>query len=548
MVPIHVLYGTETYNSQGCAERAGEAIEALDLDVVVMDMEDLEHDMLPYLHTALVVVSTFGAGEPPANAEELHAWLHSEDAPPLENLHFSVCALGDSNYDDFCQCGIEFDEQLAALGGQRFVPRMDCDADFDPPFDRWLEQVLEALQSMEFPEEEEEDEESYASLSVSMAAVREREEPKVGTRKNPFMATVLRNENLNEAGSSKETRHVELSLVGSGIRYRVGDSLGLFPRNCPDLVRRLLNALRVDRNAAVDIDGEQKTIRYVMVHRKDVNTIDKRLIELAKDGPNGRYFRELDADPDARKAYIDGNHILDFAEHAQVSPDPQTLVDRMRTLGPRLYSISSSPIMHPGEVHLTVDVLRYELHGRWRKGVSSTFLGERAGREIEVPVYLRPTSDFLLVDDDVPIVMVGPGTGIAPFRAFLEERAARGVTDGYAWLFYGARNGATDFLYREELEHYSGAGVLTRLDTAFSRDQDEKIYVQDRMWEHGADFWAWLDAGAVVYVCGDAQRMAKDVNDTMTRIVARFGQMTVRDAEAWVKQFSADGRYLRDIY
>lgn len=548
MVPIHVLYGTETYNSEGCAERAGEVIAAAGLEVVVMDMDDLEHDMLPFLHTALVITSTFGNGDPPANAEALHGWLHSDDAPPLPGLRFSVCALGDRNYDEFCKCGVEFDTRLATLGAERFVPRMDCDVDFDPPFEAWLGRVVAALAEMEFPEEDEEVEEAYASLSVSMAQLREREGPPVGTRKNPFMATVLRNDNLNAVGSSKETRHVELSLVGSGIRYKVGDSLGLFPRNCPDLVRRMLIAMGIDRDAAVEIDGEQKTVRYVLVHRKDVNTIDKRLLELAHDGPNGRYFRALEADADARKAYLDEHHILDFAEHAQVAFDPQTLVDRMRTLGPRLYSISSSPLMHPGEVHLTVDVLRYEMHGIWRKGVSSTFIGERAGREIEVPVYLRPTHDFLLTGDDVPIVMIGPGTGIAPFRAFLEERAARGVTDSYAWLFFGARNGETDFLYREELEHYAGSGVLTRLDTAFSRDQEEKVYVQDRMWEHGADLWAWLDAGAAVYVCGDAQRMAKDVNDTLTRIVARYGRMTLRDSEAWVKQLIADGRYLRDVY
>lgn len=548
MVPVYVLYGTETYNSEGCAERTGEAIEALGLEATVLDMEDFELDLLPHLHTLLIVTSTFGNGEPPANAEELHDWLFSDDAPPLQGLRFSVCGLGDRSYDEFCQCAVEFDAQLGALGGERFVPRVDCDVDFDPPFEAWLERVLAALQTMEFPEADEEEAHEYAALSVSMAASRERETPKVGTRKNPFMATVLRNENLNGVGSQKETRHVELSLVGSGIRYKVGDSLGLFPRNCPDLVRRLLAALRINRDAPVELDGMRKTVRYVLVHHKDVNTIDKRMLELAYGGPNGRWFQELYEDTESRKSYIDGNHIIDFAEHAQVAFDAQTLVDRMRTLGPRLYSISSSPQMHPGEVHLTVDVLRYDLHGKFRKGVSSTFLGERCGVDIEVPVYLRPSSDFTLVDDDLPIIMVGPGTGIAPFRAFLEERAARGVTDGYAWLFFGARNGATDFLYREELEHYRESGVLTRLDTAFSRDQEEKVYVQHRMWQHAADLWAWLEAGAVVYVCGDAQRMAKDVNDTLVQVAARYGRMTVRDAEAWVKQLITDGRYLRDVY
>ncbi len=543
MVPIHVLYGTETYNSEGCAERAGEAIAALGLEVLVADMDDFDHALLPRLHTVLVITSTFGSGEPPANAEALHAWLHSEDPPSLDGLRFSVCGLGDRAYDEFCQCGVEFDAALATLGGVRFADRVDCDADFEPAFERWLTQVTAALPEMAFPED---DEEAFAS--VSLAASRERAAPQAGTRKNPFPATVLRNENLNAPGSEKETRHVALSLVGSGMRYRPGDSLGLFPRNCPDLVRRLLLALGVDRDAPVTFAGERKTLRYVMVHHKDVNTIDSRLLALAFEGPNGRYFRDLDRDSDARKAYTDTHHILDFAEHAKMRFDAQMVADRLRTLGPRLYSISSSPLMHPGEVHVTVDVLRYELHGRGRKGVASTFLAERAGPEIEVPVYLRQTSDFLLAPDDVPIVMIGPGTGIAPFRAFLEDRAARGVTDGYAWLFFGARRSSTDFLYRDELAHYQESGVLTRLDTAFSRDQGAKVYVQDRMRAHAADLWAWLEAGAVIYVCGDAQRMARDVNHTLVQIVARFGRMTVRDAEGWVRQLAADGRYLRDVY
>ncbi len=543
MVPIYVLYGTETLNSEGCAERAGEAIEALGLEVVVCGMDEIEHELLPHLHTVLVVTSTFGNGEPPANAEELHGWLHSEDAPSLAETRFSVCGLGDSEYPDFCQCAKDFDLRLEQLGARRFVPRQDCDADFEPPFEAWLDAVLAALPQFEYPDEEEGS--GYSALSVDLSA--EKEAPAVGTRKNPFLATVLKNKNLNEPGSEKETRHVALSLVGSGMRYRVGDSLGLFPSNCPDLVRRILAAFGIDRDSPVQHGGETKTVRYVLVHHKDVNALDKRLLELARGASDGRWNALLD-DPEARKRYIDAHHVIDFAEAVGVRVAPQDLVDRLRTLAPRLYSISSSPLMHPGEVHLTVDVLRYDLHGKPRKGVASTFLAERCGPDVEVPVYLRPTSDFLLCDDDVPIIMVGPGTGIAPFRAFLEERAARGVTDGYAWLFFGARHEATDYLYREELLHYHESGVLTRLDTAFSRDGERKVYVQDRMWEHGPDFWAWLEAGAVVYVCGDASRMAKDVDERMVRIIAQHGRMTIRDAEAYVKQMSAEHRYLRDVY
>lgn len=543
MVPIHVLYGTETYNSEGLAERTGEAIEALGLEVVVLDMDDFDPGLLPHLHTLIIVTSTFGAGEPPSNAEALYEHLFDEEAPALDGLRFSVCALGDSSYEDFCQCGKDFDARLGELGGVRVVPRVDCDVDFEPPWQGWLDQLAEVLPQLDYPDEDLD----FSAISAAMPA-REAAAPRLGTRKNPFLATVLYNENLNAPGSEKETRHVILSLAGSGIEYKVGDSLGLFPRNCPDLVRRILTAMQMDRDAVVMVDDEPKTIRYALMHHRDLTTIEKRLLELALHGPEWQRFAPLLDDADARKRYIEAHHVIDFLHHARIKPEPQAFFDALRPLAPRLYSISSSPYMHPGEVHLTVDVLRYEMHGLLRKGVSSTFLGERAGPEVQVPVYLRPTNDFVLCEDTTPIIMIGPGTGIAPFRAFLEDRAARGVTNSYAWLFFGARHEATDFLYRDELYGYLHNGVLTRLDTAFSRDQGGKVYVQDRLWQHAADVFAWLQAGAAIYICGDASRMAKDVHGMFARILTAHGGYTPEESEAVLQQLAASGRYLRDVY
>ncbi len=542
MLPVYVVYGTETFNSEDLAFRTGEALEEAGVPVTVLDAADFNAATLPHLHTLLVITSTFGDGEPPSNMEALHGLLMEGEAPALPHLRFAVCGLGDRQYEHFCQCGKDLDAQLEALGATRLVAREDCDVDFEPAWGAWLDRVLVTLQGADF-----------AALGGDSAAVEALDaaapvaEAALGTRRNPFVAKVVENYNLNAPGATKETRHVALSLVGSGLTYKVGDSLGVFPRNCPDLVRRILHGLGVDRDAPVEVDGEWITVRDALVYRRDVVQIDPRLLALGAAGPNGAFFRELEADRARRQAYLDGHHVLDFVAHAGVRVDPAALVAALKPLTPRLYSISSSPLMHPGEVHLTVDVLRYDLHGLARKGVASTFLGERAGPDVEVPIYLRPTKDFVLCDDSQHIVMCGPGTGIAPFRAFLEERAARGAL-GHSWLFFGARNGATDFLYREQLEGFLRDGVLTRLDTAFSRDQEEKVYVQDRMWAAGDHLFAWFEAGAYFYICGDASRMAKDVHATLLKVIAHHGRMSAEDALDYLHAMAEDGRYLKDVY
>ncbi|MCA9540836.1 MAG: flavodoxin domain-containing protein [Myxococcales bacterium] len=574
MRPIHVLYGTETFNSEDLAQRTGEALSSKGLPVAVLDMSDFEHEQLVGLHTLLIVTSTFGAGEPPSNAIDFHEFLMGGDAPRLPQLRFSVCALGDTAYEDFCECGKQFDRRLAELGGQRIAPRIDCDTDFEEPYERWVTSVLAALDRIDWGEVAAEsaagasleasndgddagDYEEMASVPavalsaapapVPAPAAPPRKKDRVGTRKNPFFATVVENYNLNSIDSAKETRHVALSLADSGVEYKIGDALGVFPRNCPDLVRRILQAVNISRDTPVEYEGEWFTVRDVLIYKRDVMQIDRKMMALARFGENAAYFEPIIEDSKAQSKYIADHHLIDFVTQAGIHPDPAEFIGATRPLAPRLYSISSSPAAHPGEVHLTVDVLRYEMYGLQRKGVASTFLGERAGPGVEVAVYVQPTSEFILCEDDRPIIMIGPGTGIAPFRAFLEEREARNAP-GQSWLFFGAQREAHDFLYREQLEGYLRTGRLARLDTAFSRDQEEKIYVQTRMWEAAPAIWKWLEADAVIYICGDASRMAKDVHQTLLRIIGEFGRLTPDVAEDYLKRLHKEKRYLKDVY
>ncbi|MFN3201674.1 MAG: sulfite reductase subunit alpha [Bradymonadia bacterium] len=612
MSTIYILYGTETFNSQGCAEQAGEALTGRGYTAEVLDMDDFDPDNLPHVQVLLIVTSTFGDGEPPSNAEDLHAALMDDDAPSLSGVNFSVCGLGDTSYDEFCQCAKDFDSRLAALGAKRFAPRQDCDVDFEEPFEAWLGQVIAGLGKLDLsadaaaPDASEYDESEYDESAYDESQYEESQyeesqyeesqydeseydeseyedsqydepaevltpprpvarpqptarprptpakapkEPEIGSRKNPFMSTILVNHNLNGADSDKETRHVALSLRGSGIDYKVGDALGLFPQNCPDLVRWTLQNVGLRGDEVVEVQGQAMTLLDALTHRLDIIKIDARLLKLAAESRYaGDLFQPIANSADARKEYIGKHHVGDLLSLAGIRPDAASFAAALKPLAPRLYSISSSPKAHPGEVHLTVDVVRYHMYGRNRKGVSSSFLGERCPPGSRVPVYLHRSPNFKITDDDdAPIIMIGPGTGIAPFRAFLEEREARGA-QGYNWLFFGARHAHCDYLYQEQVERWYQSGLISRLDLAFSRDQEHKIYVQDRILENGEDFWEWIDADAHIYICGDASRMAKDVHAALMKVIMTYGRYSEGDAKALLKWMSKNGRYLKDVY
>ena len=536
--PLLVLYGSQTGTAEGVAKKTAKAAEARGFAPRMVCLDKFESVDLVKEERVLVITSTYGDGDPPDNAQGFWNWLSSDTAPRLEQTSFSVLALGDTNYAAFCEFGKKCDARLESLGAKRLAPRVDCDVDYETPANAWTDGVFSAL--------------ATESRATNGTAVAEKSEIADGySRKNPFPARLLVNRLLNAEGSGKEVRHFEISLADSGLEYEVGDALGVVPTNCGELVGDLLNALGCDGEEAVKTpDGSETSLRLALAQHYDITRPSTDLLKAAADRGAGAGELASLLDPARRedlKKWLWGREIIDVIAGLAPMFDPAEFIALLKKLQPRLYSISSSPKAHPGEVHLTVGAVRYESHGRSRKGVCSTFLADRAG-DAPVPVFVQPSHGFKLpADGSVPIIMVGPGTGIAPFRAFLEERRATNAT-GKNWLFFGDQKRASDFLYREQLEAWLADGHLARLDLAFSRDQAEKIYVQQRMIDAGAELWSWLQAGAHFYVCGDASRMAKDVDAALHRVIETAGGMNAEAAADYVKKLKSDKRYQRDVY
>ena len=534
--PLTILFGSQTGTAEGLAKKAAKEAGKRGFAPTVLDMGQTDATKLAAEKNVLLIVSTYGDGEPPDNAKALHAALRAAGAPALAGVRFSVCALGDTNYNLFCQCGKDFDAVLEKQGATRTTPRTDCDLDYEEPFTKWLDTALTALAGT-----------AGGALRPDEDAKSGHEAPPTETeplfsKKNPFSAPVLAVRKLNAPGSAKEVNHIEISLEGSGLAYEAGDALGVVPQNCPDLVTALLTALGYDGEEAVPVpDGTTASLRQALTVHYDLAKPSTEFI--------ARYGAPVTETGGGTATATAVHHVLDIVlARPETRLAPADFVRLLRKIQPRLYSISSSPKAHPGQVHLTVGAVRYEAHGRARKGVCSTFLGDRCPTGSIAKVFVHSNSAFRPpADTAAPMIMVGPGTGIAPFRAFLEERRAAGAT-GKNWLFFGDQRAASDFLYREELAVMQSAGILTRLDLAFSRDQAEKIYVQQRMLENAAELYAWLEAGAHFYVCGDANRMAKDVDAALHKVVETAGGKSAADAAAYVQALKAAKRYARDVY
>ncbi|MGZ5615475.1 MAG: assimilatory sulfite reductase (NADPH) flavoprotein subunit, partial [Methylobacter sp.] len=480
---ITVLVGSQTGNSEALAEQLHRVAAGRGLKTVVKNMGDYKPQQLKAEKNLLVIVSTYGEGEPPDNAKEMVEYLFSKRAPSLKQMHFAVLGLGDSGYEFFCQTGIDFDRRLEELGAMRMHPRVDCDVDYESSAEAWMEAVLDEL-SMRLEAGLQTAE--PVSLSVASASVY--------SRKQPFPALLLENIVLNGRGSSKETHHLELSLEGSGLTYEPGDVLGVYPANAPDVVDDLLQVLRLDGTEwVVRDDGEEGFLYDALFQHYEITTITRPVLKNYALLTNNPMLDELLRDKQKLSDYLYGRDIIDLvADFPAGDLSPQAFIDCLRKLPPRLYSIASSLRQHPDEVHITVAAVRYQSHGRERKGVGSTFLAERIDENATIPIFIDHNNNFKLpADPDTPIIMIGPGTGIAPFRAFIEEREAVGAP-GKNWLFFGDQHFETDFLYQAEWLRYLKSGVLTRMDVAFSRDQQQKIYVQHRMAEHAKELYAWL--------------------------------------------------------
>lgn len=534
-VPVTVLFGTQTGNAEGCAKKLAKAMKGGRFAPEVADLADYDPSRLPGEQHVLIITSTYGDGEPPDGAADFHEWLMSDAAPRLEGVKYAVLGLGDTEYPDFCQCAIDFDERFAALGAERIHERVDCDVDYEEAFLAWRQGVMTALGPVAMPE----------------TPVEEPEEETGYSKKRPFPAAILKNVNLNQPGAGRETHHIELSLEGSGLEYQVGDALGVVPRNDEAMVDEILAALPFNTREEVPLpNGGEAPLREALVEAYDIRSLTAKMVEKWQERSGSPFLRSLveAKENGPLKEFCWGRELIDLViDHPADFTDAEDFVAVLKKLQPRLYSIASSPNAHPGEVHLTIAIVRYHAHHRDRGGVCSTFFSDRSSG-LEPGVFVHVNKAFRMTSNrDQPIIMVGPGTGIAPFRAFLEEREVSGASGGN-WLFFGNPHRATDFIYEDELSGFVDRGVLTRLDTAFSRDQEHKIYVQDRMLEAGGELWQWLQDGAALYVCGDASRMAKDVDRALHAIARKHGGLSEEDAGQYFKTLRKEKRYCRDVY
>ncbi|RWR27289.1 reductase [Sinirhodobacter populi] len=534
---VLVLWASQTGNAEALAANCAKRLEQAGRVPRLLPMDEAAPGDLVTAGQVLIVTSTFGDGDPPDNGAAFWSALSAEGAPDLTGLRHAVLALGDSSYDQFCGFGRRIEARLAGLGSTPLAARADCEPDYEETARGWLDMVIAALAAGDGSE-------SPVLPSPAVPAT-----PKPAgdySRKSPLRTTLVRNWLLSGPQAQKEVRQFGFDIADSGFAYRAGDALGVWPENCPDLVAEVLDTLALSAEAPVSVkDTGEIPLAEALRHHLDITRPTRGFLEaIAERAPEAAFAPLLDPE---RKADLDrwlwGRQIADVLAEARPRLSPKLLTQILRPLQPRLYSICSSPAAQAGEVQLTISVLRYG--ARARKGVCSAFLADRAEG---VRIFPQPSAHFHPPEDGArDIVMVGPGTGIAPFRGFLHDRQATGAT-GRNWLFFGEQHAASDFYYREEIEDWRASGHLTRLDLAFSRDQDRKIYVQHRMLEQGEELWRWIDGGACFYVCGDATRMARDVDAALTEIVARHGGMSPEDAAGYVAAMQKEKRYAKDVY
>ncbi len=538
---VTVLYGSQTGNSEGLAKKTAQHLEEKGFQVTLSSMSDFKPNNLKKINNLLVIVSTHGEGDPPDNALSFHEYVHGRRAPKLDHLSFSVLSLGDSSYEFFCQTGKEFDERFKELGGTRLFDRVDCDLDYDEPFSEWLQGVASSLsegEAVSIPQE---------SAGVNNQAVSEY------SRTNPFYAEVLENINLNGRGSNKETRHLELSLEGSGLVYEPGDSLGIYPTNNPALVDELIQTCGWNEEEAVTVhkNGDTLPLKNALTSHFEITVLTKPLLQKIATLTKSESLHALleEGNEEKLKEYIAGRDLVDAArDFGPFEGTAAEFTSILRKIPARLYSIASSLKANDEEVHLTIGAVRYDAHGRERQGVCSILCAERLQPGDTLPVYIQHNQNFKLPQDpDTPIIMVGPGTGIAPFRSFMQEREEMGA-NGKSWLFFGDQHFVTDFLYQTEWQKWLKDGVLTKMDVAFSRDTEEKVYVQHQMKKQSKELFEWLEQGAYVYICGDEKHMAHDVHNTLLSIIQEEGAMSKEKAESYLANLQQQKRYQRDVY
>lgn len=546
---IAVLYASQSGTAEGLARKLAKELKVQGHTPAVSTLVGYTPAALAAESHALILASTYGDGEAPDGVQPFYEQLCLEHFPRMEKLSYAVFALGDKHYEQFCKFGHDLDAKLAALGASRMANRVDCDVDVDEPFTHWKSAIIAQLNEIPLSRKP-----TPSAPVDGVASIANSDAPGVQefTRDHPLLASVIDKKSLTHPESSKTTLHVALSIEGTGLVYEVGDACGVIPSNDSNLVADILQKVHFNGNEEVPgLKSERTTLHYALSHERQITRLNRKTLQDYATRGNCaplidllRVERQKDLE-----AYLYGRGLIDLlAEYPGAICDAADLIAVLPKLTPRLYSISSSPAAHAGQIHTTVAVVRFNAHNRERGGVCSTLLSDRTSIKDHLPIYIQPNKKFKLPSNpDAPMIMIGPGTGVAPFRGFLHERRALGHT-GKNWLFFGERSAMTDFLYRDELECMRSDGHLTRLDTAFSRDSSRKVYVQDRMLEQAPQFWSWLQDGASIYVCGDASRMAKDVHATICRIAQEQGRMSSNAAEEYVSTLKEQHRYHRDVY
>ena len=538
---ITLLYGSETGNAQGLAEIFEERLSNIGHNVTLKAMDEFKPKNLKNVEDLFIITSTQGEGDPPDNAAELHEFIHGRKAPKLEGVRFSVLALGDQTYEFFCQTGRDFDKKLEELGAERLYERVDCDVDYEEDAEKWMANVINTIDSAP------EGTQSEQVVSESIKSAKEKKYSKA----NPYQAEVLENINLNGRGSNKETRHIEFLLDNFGEEYEVGDCLVVLPQNDPALVELLMSTLGWDPGDQIQIseDGDTISLEEALTSYFEITKLTKPLLQNAAAYFDNEALEDKVQDSEWIQNYIEGRDFIDLLnDFPPEELEPEDLYQILRKLPPREYSISSSYQSLPDEVHITVGAVRYNTHGRDRSGVCSVQFAERIQPGDTVPIYLKRNPNFKFPKDgDTPVIMIGPGTGIAPFRAHMQEREEYGYK-GNTWLFFGDQHFTTDFLYQTEWQEWLKDGVLEKMNVAFSRDTDQKVYVQHRIAEHSKEFNEWIEKGASIYICGDEKNMAKDVHQAIRNVLVKEQNLTEEDAESYLKQMKKDKRYQRDVY
>ena len=536
---LTIWYGTETGNSRGVAERLAEAARSRGWQVELAALDSITPRHIARIAHLVLVISTHGDGDPPEAARAFHDFIHSERAPKLEQLRFAVFALGDSSYPDFCQTGRQLDQRLAELGAGRLLDRVDCDVDFEVQESPWQARCLEAFAPWLKPRSD--------APHLQLVGNQLQSTP-VHDRLHPFQAELIERSPLTVAPSSKQLAHVVLSVADSGLVWQPGDSLGLWPANDPRLVEQVIELSGADGDARIERNGKQSSLAEWLTEQAELTQVVRPFLAAWASLSKADELAALLDDPQALAAWSRQRQVIDVLSEYPARVSAQALVDALRKVAPRLYSIASSPLVADDEIALTVKLESTEGHHGRRVGVASGQLLERARPGQHLPVYIQPNERFRLPDDPArPIIMIGPGTGVAPFRAFIEHRRAQGAT-GNSWLFFGERHRRTDFLYQLEWQRWLREGALSRLSVAFSRDQEQRIYVQHRLLEEAEAIYGWLEEGAHIYICGNGGGMAADVHQTLVRIIADQAGIDREQAEHRLAELKEQRRYQKDVY